>query len=128
MPVSRDQVRQNLSKVIEYQRAKPHGYGELLLAVWYAIDEELQDVFLLEVFEKFVSLEGKPFEKVSFPGMGELWISGLYKISVFSRAEFEKAVEEGREPINEVREHLAAGRAEIIWPEGNLPASLAGLL
>jgi hypothetical protein len=103
-------------------------YGELQLAVWYAIEDEAQDVYLLEVFDNFISPEGRPRDILRFPGMGNLWLPGLYELSVFSRAEFERTVTASDPLIERVRAGLASGTATILWPQDESGQELAGLL
>jgi hypothetical protein len=128
MPLSRKQVRESLMKVIEYQRTHAQQYGGLELAVWYAIEEQQQDVFLLEVFEHFVSLEGKACEVLRFPGIGELWLPGLYTLRVYSREEFEAALDGRGQLFEQICRQMGQGAAEVVWCGGEQGPRLQSLL
>ena len=128
MPLSRQQVRQNLVSLLQFQMMRDREYGDLLLAAWYGIEEQAQDVFVLEVFEKFASPQGSERDMLRFPGMGNLWIPGLYMLSVFSRAEFERAAADSDALIRRVRADLHGGVGEILWPQNASNNKLANTL
>jgi hypothetical protein len=121
MPVDRAQARSNLIALIQFQTMRQREYGDLLLAVWYAIEEQLEDVYVLEVYERFASPEGEEHAMLRFPGMANMWIPGLYHIAAYSRRAFEQNAGSD-ELIALVRAQLAAGAAEVLWPpDGESP-------
>jgi hypothetical protein len=128
MPLSRNEVRANLTVLLQYQAMRDGGHGPLELAVWRHIEDEAQDVHLLEVFERFAAPDGAPSAALRFPGMGNMWLPGLYHIEVFSRAEFERLAAENAEPVASLRRELAEGTAEIIAPVDPASPALARLL
>jgi hypothetical protein len=128
MPVPRHQVRQNLLQLIQFQMIHRREYGELLLAIWHGIEAEAQDVFLFEVYERFASPEGGGRGTFRFPGIGPLWLPGLYEVTLCSRAEFERATASRDSEMETMRAELASGRAEILWPENPADSPLASAL
>lgn len=118
MPVEREQVRRNLVALVQSQVSRLCDYGALRLAVWYDIKEQAEDVHLVEVFERFVDSGGHEHEDLRLPGMGELWLPGLYIVGMFSVAEFERQVAERSAMILRLTSELKAGFAEIVWPPG----------
>ena len=128
MPVTREQVRKNLISLITFQKMRERNYGELLLAVWHGIEDEATDVSLTEVYTGFASPEGEGHEVYRFPGMGNLWLPGLYTVSVYSRAEFERAAAAGETEIARLRESFQRGEAEVIWPPENPDLELLALI
>ncbi len=123
MPVSREQVRAQLAILIQHQALRPGEHGALLLAVWRDVEEAAQDVHLVEVFEDFSGPDGAGRAVLRFPGMGDLWLPGLYIVDAFSRDEFARLLDSGDPRIGDLRDQLAGGRAEILWPVGHDPAS-----
>lgn len=128
MPLSRQEVRQNLITLIQYQIMREREYGELLLTAWYDISDDAQDVFLLQVWEKFAEPGGAGRGVFRFPGMGNIWLPGLYIVSTFSRAEFEIACSKEEELVMTVRRQLHLNAAEILWPQETDKSAIAGLL
>ena len=118
MGVARAQVRTNLMNLIALQTARDREFGALLLAVWVHAEEDAEDVFLLEVFERFASPEdGSERAVVRFPAFAEMWLPGMYIVETMSRAEFERAAATGDDAsLVSAREELATGAAEILWP------------
>ena len=126
MPVDRDQVRRNLIALIQFQNMRRGEYGELLLAVWFGIESQADDVHLLEVYEQFAAEDGAEQSLLRFPGMANMWLPGLYMIHALSRREFEKQLTDPSELIERIRAQLSEGRAEILWPVP--PGELGSLL
>ena len=118
MPVEREQVRRNLVALVQSQVSRVCDYGALRLAVWYDIREQAEDVRQVEVFERFVGSGEHEHEDVRLPGMGELWLPGLYIVRMLSVAEFERQVAERSAMISRLTSELKAGLAEIVWPPG----------
>lgn len=116
MPIDRVTARKNLLNLIQYQLAHSAMYGELVLAVWYGIEDQAEDLFLFEVYERFVSEDGREVSTYRFPGMGYLWLPGLYHVTACSLASFERAVKELDEDVVYFRQALKEGRAEILVP------------
>lgn len=113
MPIDKETARRNLINLIHYQTAREE-YGRLLLAVWYDIAEEADNLYLFEVFENFLGAEGAPVATYRFPGMGYLWLPGLYYVTVCSLSFFVSAVNEGDEDVTKLRSQLASGTAEVL--------------
>ena len=128
MPLSRNEVRANLTVLLQYQAMRDGGHGPLELAVWRRIEDAAQDVHLVEVFERFASPDGAPHAALRFPGMGNMWLPGLYHIEVWSTAEFKRLAAAGAEPVASLRRELAEGAAEIIAPADPVSSALARLL
>lgn len=113
MPVDKQTARRNLVNLIHYQVAREE-YGRLLLAVWYDIAEESDNLYLFEVFENFVGTDGAPASTYRFPGMGYLWLPGLYYVTACSLGFFRTAVSEGDEDVRKLQSQLESGKAEIL--------------
>lgn len=128
MPVPRAQVRANLVQLLQYQLAREREYGPLLLAVWTNIRDEAEDVFLLEVYERFVSPDGGGHDVMRFPAMGSMWLPGTYIVEAYSRAAFLAALEDGQPELLAVRAALDTGTAEILWPEPAVASDMADAL
>jgi hypothetical protein len=128
MPLSRDEVRVNLTVLLQYQAMRGGAAGTPELAVWRGIEEQAQDVHLVEVFAEFTAPDGSPHAMLRFPGMGNMWLPGLYHIEVLSRAEFERVAADGGELVASLRRELAGGTAEIIAPVKPESSPLARLL
>lgn len=128
MPLSRDELRRNITILLQFQTMRQQEHGQLLLAVWYDIEPEASDVRLVEVFENFRNTDGENQAELRFPGIGQTWIPGLYYIAAFSREAFEQAVREQASVIKRIRESLAANRGEVLYPPGNAESDLRPLL
>lgn len=129
MPIDRTTARRNLINLIQYQSVREE-YGELHLALWYDIADAADDLFLFEVFEHFESEAAhEPVATYRFPGMGYLWLPGLYHVTVCSRAFFEAVVRDNTdEDVRRFRSQLAEGRAEILFPADPTQSAVARLL
>ena len=126
MPVSRDEVRRNLFTLLQYQTARDRGYGDLLLAVWHDTEDEAEDVRLLEVYDDFASPEGAPRETYKFPGAANMWLPGLYELTVFSRDAFVAARRGGDAFVSEVLRQVQTGEAEVLFVEAESRGELLG--
>jgi|GEM_PF-2616211 hypothetical protein len=116
MPIDKDTARKNLLNVIQYQLSHPDEYGQLLLALWYDIADQADDLYLFEVFEDFSTPHGDPVGTYRFPGMGFLWLPGVYTITACSRAYFEQAVKEADADVLTFRMQLENFSAELLYP------------
>jgi hypothetical protein len=128
MPIDRTTARNNLLSLLAYQSTHSTQYGALLLAVWYDIVEPVEDLYVFEVYEEYRGPEGEETGSFRFPGMGYLWLPGLYHIQVCSRSAFERAIETGDEDIQYLRDALATRRAEILYTDANEGTRLAQFL
>jgi hypothetical protein len=128
MPVDRAAARRNLLNLIQYQLAHESEAGPLHLALWYNIAEQADDLYLFEVFENFAGNDGAPVATYRFPGMGYLWLAGVYYVTACSRTFFEQAVAEADEDVLFFRTQLSQGRAELLSPERATDSRLAMLL
>ncbi|MCX7717375.1 MAG: hypothetical protein N2111_03090 [Candidatus Sumerlaeaceae bacterium] len=115
MPLTRQEARTNLVALIQQQILRPAEHGELLLAIWHDIEDEAQDLHLIEVFESFQAPDGGGQAQVCFPGMANLWLPGLYHVTLFSREVFEGADPLASAPWTRLPEQLETGRAEILF-------------
>ncbi|MCX7624664.1 MAG: hypothetical protein N2Z21_00380 [Candidatus Sumerlaeaceae bacterium] len=125
MPIDKQTARRNLINLIQYQTARAE-YGRLLLAVWYDIADESEDLYLFEVFENFVSTDGAAAATYRFPGMGYLWLPGLYHVTACSYHFFQTAASEGDEDVVKLRSQLADGKAEILFAIEDTDSMLKG--
>lgn len=128
MPIDRATARLNLVNLLQYQILRQDVYGNLHLALWYDIVDPLHDLYLFEVYESFTSPEGSPVATFRFPGMGYLWLPGLYYVTACSRAFFEEAVREEDEDVVHFRKQLREGCAEILFPSPPYEDALFQLL
>ncbi len=128
MPIDRATARLNLVNLLQYQLLRQEEYGTLHLVLWYDIREQLNDLYLFEVYENFRSPDGAPVATFRFPGMGYLWLPGLYYVTACSRSFFEQAVREEDEDVARFRRQLAEGQAEILFPPPPFEDSLSKLL
>ncbi|MGB9692315.1 MAG: hypothetical protein ACPL7D_09110 [Candidatus Sumerlaeaceae bacterium] len=115
MPIDRSTARKNLLTLLQHQLAKQE-FGALRLALWYDIEEQASDLFLFEVFEAFRTPYGNETATFRFPGMGFLWLPGLYHVTVCSLAFFQQAAQLNDDDLLKFRTQLAAGNAEILIP------------
>lgn len=127
MPLDRATARKNLVNLVQHQLVK-QDYGLLRLALWYDIVDEVSDLFLFEVFDSFRAPDASEIATFRFPGMGFLWLPGLYHVTVCSLGFFEQAVQEEDEDVLKFREQLATGRAELIVPSSPSEDAVAALL
>lgn len=128
MPIDRATARNNLLSLLAYQSSHNSEYGALLLAVWYDIVEPVEDCYVFEVYERYRGPEGEETGSFRFPGMGYLWLPGLYHVQVCSRTAFERAVAASDEDIRYLRDALAAKRAEILYTGADEGMRLAQIL
>lgn len=128
MPIDRATARNNLLSLLAYQSSHNSEFGALLLAVWYDIVEPVEDLYVFEVYEKYRGPDGDETGSFRFPGMGYLWLPGLYHLRVCSRAAFERAIAAFDEDIRYLRDALGAKRAEILYAGANEGIRLAQLL
>jgi hypothetical protein len=128
VPLSRDEARKNLIGLIQFQKLHEREYGGLLLAAWYGMEDEAQDLFLFEVYGNFKAPDGNERALLRFPGMGNLWLPGLYHVLAMSKAEFESRAHSNDPDIDAVRRDIRSGNGEILWPENPDDETLALLL
>lgn len=122
MPLTRDEARRCVLVLLQQQVARASSeHGALLLTVWHAIRDEQQDIRLLQVYERYTSADGSAREELRFPGFGDMWIPGLYLVTVMSREALDHADANADDMVAAIRAELAAGTAEVIFAEPGAP-------
>jgi hypothetical protein len=77
---------------------------------------------------EFRTPEGSEHALLRFPGMGNLWLPGLYHVLAMSKAEFESRAHSNDPDIDAIRRDIRSSNGEILWPENPSDDSLAVLL